>query len=107
VIESGLPIGEAPVGSQQVRRNDSASRYELIGVDGDVLGIAEYRLDYDVVVIPHTEIAPEHRGRGLGATLVRGTLEDLRSKGARVRPRCWYVASFIEDHPEYRDLLEG
>jgi predicted GNAT family acetyltransferase len=106
VSEPGLLIEEADTG-RHVRRNDAAGRYELVDTDGQVLGVADYRLDYDVVVIPHTEIDPGHRGRGLGAELVRGTLDDLRAAGARVRPRCWYVASFIEEHPQYRNLLEA
>jgi predicted GNAT family acetyltransferase len=55
--------------------------------------------------MPHTEIDHRRRGQGLGAVLVRGALEDVRSLGARVDPQCSYVAQFIDRHPEFNDLL--
>ena len=90
--------------SIEVRHNPAESRYELT-IDGRLVGVAEYRADGDRLVFPHTEIEPALRGRGLGAELVRGALDDVRTTGRTVVPRCWYVAQFIDEHPEYRDLL--
>ena len=90
--------------SNEVRRNDADSRYELL-VDGQVAGIADFHLRGDSVVLPHTEIDPRRRGQGLGAILVQGVLEDVRSAGRTVVPACWYVAQYIDEHPEHRDLL--
>jgi hypothetical protein len=45
------------------------------------------------------------RNRGLGAELVRGALDDVRRNGRTVVPQCWFVAQFIDEHPEYADLL--
>lgn len=88
-----------------VRHAPERSRYELV-VDGATVGVADYRVHGATWVFPHTEIAPTHRGQGLGAELVRGALDDVRRAGGRVVPRCWYVADFIEGHPDYRDLLD-
>jgi predicted GNAT family acetyltransferase len=88
----------------QVRKNETRSRYELV-VDGDLVGIADYSTVGDRVVMPHTEIEHRHRGRGFGAVLVRGALEDIRSSGRTVVPRCWYVAKFIDEQPDFRDVL--
>jgi predicted GNAT family acetyltransferase len=88
----------------EVRKNVEASRYELL-LDSDVVGVADYRVEADAVVFPHTEIDGRLRGQGLGAQLVRGALDDVRTTGSRVVARCWYVAEFIEANPEYRDLL--
>ena len=90
--------------SSSVRNNTDRSRYELFD-DGRLVGIADYRVDGRTVVFPHTEIAPSLRGRGLGAELVRAALDDVRGSGRTVVPACWYVAQFIDEHPEYRDLL--
>jgi predicted GNAT family acetyltransferase len=87
-----------------VRNNEEQSRYELVDHDR-VVGIADYFLRGETVVLPHTEIDQELRGRGLGAILVRGALEDVRRSGRTVVPACWFVAEFIEAHPEYRDML--
>lgn len=87
-----------------VRNNDEAHRYELV-IDDQVVGVADYRLQGDVLVVPHTEIAGHLQGRGLGAVLVQGMLDDVRANGRKVVPRCWYVAQHMRDHPETADLL--
>ncbi|MCU1374344.1 MAG: N-acetyltransferase [Actinomycetia bacterium] len=88
----------------EVRRNDVEQRYELV-VDGEVAGTADFRLDEDRVVLPHTVIDPTRRGQGLGAILVKGALDDIRHAGRTVVPTCWYVAQYIDQHPDQRDLL--
>jgi predicted GNAT family acetyltransferase len=80
------------------------SRYEYVE-DGRVLAIADYRRVGEQVVMHHTETRASHRGRGIGETLVAGALDDVRAHDLRVVPTCWFVAEFIDTHPEYRDLL--
>jgi len=82
----------------------AASRYELF-VDGERCGFAEYQLDGDVITFFHTVTDPAKRGRGYAAIVVEHALDDARSAGYRVVPRCWYVAQFIDQHPEYSDLV--
>ena len=90
--------------ANEVRNNPDRSRYELY-VNGELVGIADYRMNDDTVVFPHTEIARARRGNGLGAELVKGALDDVRSTGRRVVPQCWFVADFIDEHPDYQGLL--
>jgi predicted GNAT family acetyltransferase len=87
----------------EVRNDEARSRYELVR-DGQVLGIADYRIEGDEVVFPHTEIDPAHRGQGLGEQLVQGAMEHVRTTGRTVVPRCWFVVEFLELHPEFADL---
>jgi hypothetical protein len=87
----------------EIRNNREQSRYEL-AIDDTVVGIADYRVVGDVVVFPHTEIERSRRGQGLGARLVQYALDDVRAMNRSVEARCWYVADFIAEHPEYADL---
>jgi predicted GNAT family acetyltransferase len=87
-----------------VRRDEERCRYEIVE-DGVTVGFSAFRGRDGVVVMPHTEIDPFRRGQGLGAQLVQGALDDLRQRGTKVVPSCWYVAEFIDHHPEYADLL--
>jgi predicted GNAT family acetyltransferase len=88
----------------EVRNNAEASRYELL-LDTEVIGVADYRVEGDAIVFPHTQIERRLRNKGLGAQLVRAALDDVRAGGGRVVARCWYVAEFIDANPEYKDLL--
>jgi len=90
--------------NSDVRRNHERRRYELL-VDEHLVGVATYRISGDVIELPHTVIAEPQRGNGLGEILVKAALDDIRPSGMRVLPSCWYVAQFIDEHPEYRDLL--
>ena len=87
-----------------VRRDEEGCRYEIVE-DGEVVGFSAFRGRDGVVVLPHTEIDPYRRGHGLGAQLVQGALDDLRQRGAQVVPSCWFVAEFIDHHPDYADLV--
>jgi uncharacterized protein len=87
----------------EVRDNVEKSRYELVE-DGKLVGVADYRAMGDNLAFPHTEIVPARRNQGLGHQLVKGALDDVRRKGAKVVPYCWFVAEFIEENAEYADL---
>ena len=88
-----------------IRRNEDEGRYELV-IDEQLVGVADFRVESDdVLVFPHTEIHPSRRGMGLGEQLVQAALDDVRRRGQRVRPRCWFVHEFIEQHPEYGELV--
>lgn len=88
----------------EVKHNAERSRYEIF-VDGQLVGVADYRDRGDTLLFPHTEIDSSMRGQNLGAQLVQAALDDVRSTGKAVIPSCWYVAQFIDEHPEYQDLL--
>jgi uncharacterized protein len=90
----------------EVRHHPERSRYELL-LDGELVGVADYFPGDGVLVFPHTEIDRAHRGRGLGAVLVAGALDDVRARGQRIVATCWYVADFVDANPVYRDLLAG
>jgi uncharacterized protein len=88
----------------EIQHDVRRSRYEIT-TDGRVVGVADYVNEGNVFVFPHTEIEPSMRNQGLAAKLVQGALDDVRARGGTVVPQCWYVAQFIDGHPEYADLL--
>jgi predicted GNAT family acetyltransferase len=88
----------------EVRKAEDRSRYELL-VDDQLVGVADYVLDGDRIVFPHTEIDSSRRGQGWGAVLVRGALDDVRGTGRQVVPTCWLVRAIIDANHEYADLL--
>lgn len=74
--------------------------------DGDrVVGLASYHVDDGVMTLPHTEIDPAMGGRGLGTTLVAGVLDAARERGLHVLPYCSFVRHYIQQHPDYVDLV--
>ncbi len=80
------------------------ARYELI-VDGDGAGFVTYRREPGVITFVHTEVDDAYEGRGLGSTLAAAVLDDARASGLRVEPVCPFIKSYVEEHPEYADLI--
>jgi predicted GNAT family acetyltransferase len=89
----------------EVRHDAAQQRFEVL-VDG-----VRAELDYDqrggILSLTHTGVPTEIGGRGVGGALVRAALEYARAKGLKVKPQCEYAASYIERHPQYRDLLKA
>jgi len=87
-----------------VRNVPEKNRYEIR--DGDrVLGLAAYEVRGETTVFTHTEVDPDAGEDGLGSTLVRAALDDVRSKGGSVVPQCPFVRGWIERHEDYADLV--
>jgi predicted GNAT family acetyltransferase len=86
--------------------NAREQRYELF-VGSDLASWADYTEAGGSLVLHHTETDERFRGRGLAARVVAFALDDVRERGRTVVPACWFVADFIDEHPEYADLLAG
>lgn len=96
----------SPAAPESVSVHDVPDRRRFEARLGDDLaGVAEYRLEPGRIVFTHTEIDPALQGRGLGAALVEGAVEDVAGRGLAVVPRCSFVARWIAEHPAYGGLV--
>ena len=86
-----------------VRDNKAASRFEL-DIDGNI-AFANYRATPQGVIITHTETPRPLRGRGIASKLVGGALELIRADRRKVIAGCSFVADYLRDHPENRDIM--
>lgn len=89
-----------------VQDNAERRRYEASTESGVVAGFAEYRDRDGVRVFTHTEVDDAYEGQGIGSSLARGALDDVRERGLRARVKCPFIRDFIERHPEYADLQD-
>ena len=88
-----------------VVNNPDQSRYEIL-IDGDLVGVAVYELGENTINFTHTQVETDNREQGLGGTLIRNALDDVRSSSPlRVIATCPFVARWISEHPDYQDLL--
>ena len=86
-----------------VRHNPAEQRFEA-EVEG-LLSVADYTMREDQMVITHTFVPPDLRGRGIAEKLVRTALDHAQREELRVVPACSYVDVFIRRHPEFQPLL--
>ena len=64
-----------------------------------------YNEEGDTIYFVHTEVPPEMEGKGIGGQLAKAGLEYAREHKLKVVPRCPFVASYLQRHPEYQDLV--
>ncbi|HET7738425.1 MAG TPA: GNAT family N-acetyltransferase [Tepidiformaceae bacterium] len=87
----------------EITNNIEDGRFETI-VDGERAELAYFRRA-DLVYFVHTEVPRAIEGRGIAAELAKHGLEWARAEGLAVVPRCPYVRSYLDRHPEYQDLV--
>jgi predicted GNAT family acetyltransferase len=92
----------------RVRNAPERSRYELVEEEAGTIGFVDYRLRQAQkrIILIHTEVDPAYAGHGLGVKLARYALDDARSSGLRIVPVCPFIASYLQTHHEYDDILE-
>jgi len=88
----------------QVTDNPDESRFE-IRADGQLAGFAQYHLRGSHIAFTHTETDDRFRGHGLASQLIRASLDAARARHLAVLPYCPFTRSWIEEHPEYADLV--
>ena len=98
------PDAEIPDDAITVVDDPAASRYEL-HVRGELAAFTNYRLAPNRIVFTHTETLDGFAGHGLATRLARAVLDAARARGLRVVPQCPFVAQYVDEHPEYQDLV--
>ena len=87
-----------------VADNPARRRFEIL-VDGGLAGFAAYRVRDGLIVFTHTEIDDAFQGKGVGAQLAAGALDQVRERGEKVELQCPFMAAFVKRHTENQDLV--
>jgi predicted GNAT family acetyltransferase len=90
----------------EVRNNHDSQSYDAV-LDGRVVGMIVYERAASRLMIRHTIVDPTLRGVGIGTTLAKAALDDVRASRLTLTNYCSFVGGFIEANPEYRDLVDG
>lgn len=88
-----------------IRDAPASQRYEAY-LDDELVGYSDYRENDGVVSFTHALVFPEYGGRGIASELARVSLDGVRTAGNQtVRPVCSFYRWYIDQHPEYADLV--
>ena len=91
--------------SIEVVERPTELHYE-IQVDGELAGKAFYEREGNSRTLTHTEIDSAHEGKGLGGKLAAGVFADVRARHLTVIPRCPFMVSYLQRHPDLIDVVE-
>lgn len=87
-----------------VAHEPGAHRFVASLPEGEAVLIYAMR-SKQVMDVLSTYVPAAARGRRVGGSLVEAALTHARTHSLRVIPTCWYVGTWVDQHPEYRDLL--
>ena len=91
----------------EVQHEPAEQRFAVNLSDGSTAVLAYEPIGRDVLDLQHTVVPAEHRDQGVGQALVRAALSYARERGVRIVPSCPFVAAWMEEHPEDRELIAG
>lgn len=73
----------------------------VVTVDGIRAGEMTYsRASDTLVIVDHTLVEDDFRGRGLASALVRAGVEWARAEGTKILPLCPYTKAYFQRHPD-------
>ncbi|HEV7780303.1 MAG TPA: GNAT family N-acetyltransferase [Chitinophagaceae bacterium] len=76
------------------------------GEDGNYLAQMTYTMPSpDKMIIDHTEVSDELRGKNVGYQLVFAAVEYARANNIKIIPLCPFAASVFKKKPELQDVL--
>jgi uncharacterized protein len=78
----------------------------FVEVDGNILAEMVYTMAApDKMIIEHTEVSDELRGKNVGNQLLHTAVEYARAKNIKIIPLCPFASSVFKKKPEYADVL--
>lgn len=85
--------------------NDKQGSRFVMNVDGNEVYVL-YAEDKNAIDLYSTYTPPQLRGQGLASVVVKVALEYAKEKKIKVIAGCWYVRKFIDENPEYQNLVK-
>lgn len=101
----------------QDRSDGTESPDDLVIVDNREQGIYEARIGGETVAgavytrrgahvtLLATSVFPQHRGKGIAGRMLAGVLDELQAKDETVTVSCPFATTYLQSHPEYRNVL--
>lgn len=89
----------------QHKSTDSKGSFFIIKNEEKVAKMTYSKAGNDKIIIDHTEVADELRGKGAGVQLVEAAVEFARENDITILPLCPFAKSIFQKREELRDVL--
>ncbi len=86
--------------------HDESHQHFTVNLEG-ATALLTYKLEGNTIYFAHTEVPAEMEGKGIGGRLAKAGLTYARENHLKVVARCPFIASYLQRHPEYNDLVGG
>lgn len=80
----------------------------FVETDGNILAEMTYTMPSpEKIIIDHTEVSEELKGKSVGYQLVHTAVEYARTHQLKIIPLCPFASSVFKKKPEYADVLNA
>lgn len=86
-----------------IKENKEKNRFEA-EVENRV-ALIEYKRAEDKMYLTHTEVPKELEGKGVGSSMVKQVLQQIKDENLKLIPLCPFIASYVKRHPEWKEIL--
>jgi predicted GNAT family acetyltransferase len=91
-----------------VKNEESGSHGRYSAALGDHTGEMTYsRASPQLIIIDHTGVPDELRGKGVGQALAQHAVDQARKAGWKIIPLCPFMRAQSQRHPEWQDVIQG
>ena len=88
-----------------VQHNENETRgIFYIKQDENTIAELTYSINDDVMVIDHTEVQPEHEGKGLGSQLVSESYDFAKKNNRKIDPLCPFAEVVFDRNDQWNDV---
>ncbi|MDK1375191.1 MULTISPECIES: GNAT family N-acetyltransferase [unclassified Sinorhizobium] len=85
---------------------NSKGRYSAT-VEGYTGEMTYSRSSPSLIIIDHTLVPDELRGKGVGQALAKHAVEEARKGGWKIIPLCPFMRAQAMRHPEWQDVIQA
>lgn len=79
----------------------------VAAVHGEKAGEMTYSIaDKNFIIIDHTEVEPDYRGKDVGKQLLFKIVEMAREKNLKIRPLCPFANAMFKKLSDLQDVLK-
>lgn len=76
-------------------------------IDGHTGEMTYSRSSPQLVIVDHTFVPDELRGKGVGQALARHAVEEARQGGWKIIPLCPFMRAQAMRHPDWQDVIQA
>lgn len=88
-----------------LKTDDKGHGHFYIMEGDETIGEMEINMSEDNLTVYHTEVLPEHEGKGLARIMLDAMVDHARKNNLKVTPLCPYVHLQFKRHPqEFADI---
>lgn len=86
------------------QENNNQGSFFIEDDKGLIAELTYRREQDDILTIDHTEVKRKVENRGIGASLVRESVEYARKNDLKIEPMCSFAKAQFERNESYRDV---